>query len=82
MDRVSTPLFCDSYLRSVLVFPTGQDSATFRNKGTEVPSLSRDKLKILPRDGTGRDSQNPEQDAGQNGTEQKRATFSFCVLLR
>ena len=26
-----------------LAFPTGQDSATFRDKGTEVPSLSRDK---------------------------------------
>ena len=26
-----------------LGFPTGQDSATFRDKGTEVPSLSRDK---------------------------------------
>jgi hypothetical protein len=26
-----------------LVFPTGRDSATFRDKGTEVPSLSRDK---------------------------------------
>jgi hypothetical protein len=24
-------------------FPTGRDSATFRDKGTEVPSLSRDK---------------------------------------
>ena len=24
-------------------FPTGQDSATFRDNGTEVPSLSRDK---------------------------------------
>jgi hypothetical protein len=26
-----------------LGFPTGRDSATFRDKGTEVPSLSRDK---------------------------------------
>ena len=25
------------------MFPTGQDSATFLDKGTEVPSLSRDK---------------------------------------
>ena len=32
----------------------------------------RDKLKILPRDGTGRDSQNPGRDAGQKWTEQKR----------
>ena len=32
----------------------------------------RDKLKILPREGTGRDSQNPGRDAGQNGKEQKR----------
>ena len=26
-----------------LGFPTGRDSATFRDKGTEVPSLSWDK---------------------------------------
>ena len=26
-----------------LAFPTGRDSATFWDKGTEVPSLSRDK---------------------------------------
>ena len=26
-----------------LAFPTGRDSATFRDKGTEIPSLSRDK---------------------------------------
>ena len=26
-----------------LGFPTGRDSATFRDNGTEVPSLSRDK---------------------------------------
>ena len=25
------------------LFPTGRDSATFRDKGTEVPSLSQDK---------------------------------------
>ena len=28
---------------SVLAFPTGRDSETFRDKGTEIPSLSRDK---------------------------------------
>ena len=28
---------------SEVAFPTGRDSATFRDKGTEVPSLSRDK---------------------------------------
>jgi hypothetical protein len=69
-----------------LAFPTGQDSATLRDKGTEVASLSRDKgttgqAKNLakgqdgpgqPKFGTGRDSQNPGRDAGQNGTEQKR----------
>jgi hypothetical protein len=66
--------------------PTGRDSATFRDNGTEVPSLSRDKgttgqAKNLAkgRDGpgqpkfrTGRDSQNAGRDAGQNRTEQKR----------
>ena len=29
--------------RCELAFPTGRDSATFRDKGTEVPSLSWDK---------------------------------------
>ena len=28
---------------SKLVFPTGRDSETFRDNGTEIPSLSRDK---------------------------------------
>ena len=28
---------------SQIAFPTGRDSATFRNIGREVPSLSRDK---------------------------------------
>ena len=64
----------------------GRDSATIWDNGTEVPSLSRDKgtmgqAKNLtkgrdgpgqPKFGTGRDSQNPGRDAGQNGTEQKR----------
>ena len=31
---------CD---RILLGFPTGRDSATFRDKGTEISSLSRDK---------------------------------------
>ena len=30
-------------VQSQIVFATGQDSATFRDKGTEVSSLSRDK---------------------------------------
>ena len=67
-------------------FPAEQDSTTFRDNGTEVSSLSRDKgttgqAQNLAKgragtaktwDGTGRDSQNPGRDAGQNGTEQKR----------
>ena len=28
---------------SKLAFPTGRDSETFRDNGTEIPSLSRDK---------------------------------------
>ena len=64
----------------VVGFPTGRD------KGTEVPSLSRDRgttgqAKNLakgrdgprqPKSGTGRDSQNPGRDVGQNGTELKK----------
>ena len=59
-------------VRRNLGFPTRRDSATFRDNGTEVPSLSRDKGTAKIRDGTGRDSKNPGRDAGQNGTEQKR----------
>ena len=67
-----------------IAFPTGRDSETFRDNGTEVPSLSRDKgttgqAKNIAkgRDGpgqpnSGRDSPNPGRDAGQNGTEQKK----------
>ena len=57
------------------------------DRGTEIPSLSRDKgttgqaqnlakgqngQTAKIRDGTGRDSQNLGRNAGQNGTEQKR----------
>ena len=82
-----------------LGFPTGRDSATFRDSGTAKTFLSRDKgttgqkflhcpgtkgqrdkLKILPRDGTGRDSQNLGRDGpGQpksgtgRGTKRDRA---------
>ena len=73
-----------------VVFPTRWDSATFWDKGTEVPSLSRDKGTTeqaenlamgwdgpgQPKSGTGRDSQNPGRDVGQNGTEQKRKFYN------
>ena len=75
-----------NYFEFTVGFPTGQDSATFWDKGTEVPSLSRGKgttgqAKNIAKgwDGPeqpnfrmGRDSQNLGRDAGQNGTEQKR----------
>ena len=53
-----------------LGFPMGRDSATFRDKGTELPSLSRDigttgEAKNISK---GRDSQN----LGRDRTEQKR----------
>ena len=73
-------------LIDLLGFPTGRDSATFRDSETGKTFLSQDKgtpgqkflhcpgtkLKILPQDGTGRDSENPGRDTGQNGTGQKR----------
>ena len=73
-------------LRFGLGFPTGRDSATFWDNGTEVSSWSRDKgttgqAKNLtkgrdgpgqPKFGTGRNSKNPGRDVGKNGTEQKR----------
>ena len=71
-----------------LGFPTGRDSATFRDSGTGKKVLSRDigttgqkfllcpgtkgqrdNLKILPRDGTGRDSQN----SGRDGPGQQKS---------
>jgi hypothetical protein len=70
-----------------LGFPTGRGSATFWDKGKEVPSLSRDKgtmgqAKNLAKrragtakiwDKTGRDSQKPGREkTGKNRTEQKR----------
>ena len=55
-------------------FPTGRDSTTFRDNGTSSKSYQgtgrAGTAKIWDR--TGRDSQNPGRDAGQNGTEQKR----------
>jgi hypothetical protein len=66
----------DRYLHypvSTLGFPTGRDSATFRDKGTTGQKFlhcpgtkgQRDKLKILPRDGTGRDFDRLSRPAGQ-----------------
>ena len=42
-----------------LAFPTGRDSETFQDKGTEVPSLSRDK-------GTTGQGECPGRDAGRD----------------
>ena len=79
-------IFCSALTQFKLAFPTGRDSETFRDNGTDIPSLSLDKgttgqAKNLakgrdrsgqPKSGTGRDSQKPGRDAGQNGTEQER----------
>jgi hypothetical protein len=55
-------------------FPTGRDSATFRDKGTEVPPFSWDKGTMgqaqnlaMGRDGPGQ-CQNLGRDAGRDGT--------------
>ena len=60
---------------SNLAFPTGRDSETFRDNGTEVPSLSRDKgttgqAKNLAkgRDGSGQ----PKSGTGRAGTAKNR----------
>ena len=62
-----------------LGFPTGRDSATFRDKGTEVPSLSRDKgttgqAKNLAkgRDGPGLAGTAKIWDKTRDKTEQRR----------
>ena len=49
MARPPLGIFQGGFIKKILQsrfavgFPTGRDSATFRDKGTEVPSLSRDK---------------------------------------
>ena len=55
-------------MSSEVAFSIELDSATFWDKGTEVPSLSQDKGTM----GQAKILQNPGMDAEQNGTEQKR----------
>ena len=43
-----------------------------RLKGNKIKSWTGQAGTAKIQDGTGRDSQNPGRDAGQNGTEQKR----------
>ena len=58
------------------MFPTGRDSATFRDNGTEVPSLSRDngttgqaQNLATGRDGTGFSLVVPSRPGTGHGTE-------------
>ena len=67
------------HLSAKLAFPTGRDSETFRDNGTEVPSLSRDKgttgqAKNLtkPNFGTGWDGTARIQDGTRDKTGQSR----------
>ena len=58
-----------------LAFPTGRDSETFRDNGTEVPSLSRDKgttgqAKNLAK---GRDGPGQPKTGTGHGTKRDRA---------
>ena len=69
---------------SKLAFPTGRDSETFRDNGTEIPSLSRDKGTTgqaknfaKGREGSGQPKSGTGRDAGQNGTEQKRTVLEY-----
>ena len=43
MFTANLPTKVSSLVQFKLGFPTGRDCATFRDKGTEEPSLSRDK---------------------------------------
>ena len=65
-----------------LEFPTGRDSATFRDKGTEISSLSRDKGTTgqaqnfaTGRDGTGFWQLVPSRPGTSRGTETKEKTL-------
>ena len=74
-------LICGSNLGSSVSNGTGQyNFSGQRDRSSIIVSGQRDKLKILPRNGTGRDSQNPGRDKpGQpksrtgRGTKQGRA---------
>ena len=59
----------------MLAFPTGRDSETFRDNGTEIPSLSRDKgttgqAKNLAK---GRDGPGQPKSGTGRGTKRDRA---------
>ena len=71
LSSIDAPTSRKAFGGCELGFPMGRDSTTFRDSGTEVSSLSRDKG-TSSKSGTGRDSQNPGRDGGQNGTEQKK----------
>ena len=57
---------------SQLAFPTGRDSVTFRDKGTEVPSLSRDKGTMGQAKNLAKGQDGPGQH--KSGTGQSRKT--------
>ena len=69
-------------------FPTGRDSATFRDKGTEVPSLSRDKgttgQALKPCHGMGQDFDSLSRPETSRGTEMKEKAFKkwdFSLII-
>ena len=51
-----------------------------RDTGTEVPSLSRDKLKILPRDGTVRDFLRLSRPGTSRGTKSPSILHIYAVF--
>ena len=86
IDRTSTFVF-------KLVFPTGEDSATFWDKGTEIPFLSRDKgtMGQAQNLATGRDgiltacpvpSRDVPQDRNERKSVEKMGIFSMISCFR
>ena len=71
---------------SKLAFPMGRDGATFRDKGTEIPSLSRTSSKSCH--GTGRDfdslflSRDVPQDRNERKSVEKIGFFSIISCFR
>ena len=66
----------DEFFRAIIIaFPTGRDSETFRDNGTKIPSLSRDKGTAgqAKRAARGRyGSGQPEAVTGRAGTAKKQ----------
>ena len=67
-------------MRYELAFPTGRNSPTFRDKGTEAPSLSRDKGTMGQAENLAKGRDGPGQPKSGTGRGTKRDRAEKDVL--